>query len=46
MRDPAGITPKDVSDVHSGLGMFGYYQNIIRDYRKKARPLTKLTEKI
>ena len=38
-------TPKDVSDVRSGLGMFGYYRKFIKDYSKKARPLTKLTEK-
>ena len=38
-------TPKDASDVRSGLGMFGYYRKFIKDYSKKARPLTRLTEK-
>ena len=38
-------TPKDISDVRSRLGMFGYYQKFIRDYSKKARPLTQITEK-
>ena len=38
-------TPRDASDVRSGLGMFGYYRKFIRDYSKKARPLTRLTEK-
>ena len=27
------------------MGVFGYYQKFIRDYSKKARPLTKLIEK-
>ena len=38
-------TPQDAGDVRSGLGMFGYYRKFIRDYSKKARPLTRLTEK-
>ena len=38
-------TPKNVGDVRSGLGMFGYYRKFIKDYSKKARPLTRLTEK-
>ena len=38
-------TPKDAGDVRSGLGMFGYYRKFIKDYSKKAKPLTKLTEK-
>ena len=38
-------TPKDASDVRSGLGMFGYYRKFIREYSRKARPLTRLTEK-
>ena len=38
-------TPKDVGDVRSGLGMFGYYRKFIKDYSKKARPLTRLTER-
>ena len=37
--------PKDVSHVGSGLGMFCYYWKFIRNYSKKARPLTQLTEK-
>ena len=38
-------TPKDVSDIRSGLGMFGYYRKFIKSYSEKARPLTRLTEK-
>ena len=38
-------TPQDVSDVCSCSGMFGYFQKFIRDYSKKAKPLTKLTDK-
>ena len=38
-------TPQDAGDVRSGLGMFGYYRKFIWDYSKKARPLTRLTEK-
>lgn len=38
-------TPKDASDVRSGLGMFGYYRKFIKNYSEKARPLTRLTEK-
>ena len=38
-------TPKDASDVCSGLGMFRYYWKFIWNYSGKARPLTRLTEK-
>jgi len=38
-------TPKDAGDVRSGLGMFGYYRKFVKDYSKKAKPLTRLTEK-
>ena len=38
-------TPKDVGDVRSGLHMLGYYRKFVKGYSKKARPLTRLTEK-
>ena len=38
-------TPQDVSDIRSGLGLFGYYRKFIKDYSKIARPLTRLTGK-
>ena len=37
--------PKDVSDVRSGLGVFGYYRRFVKGYSNLAKPLTKLTEK-
>ena len=37
--------PKDVGDVTSGLGMFGFYKKFVKDYSKKSRPLRRLTEK-
>ena len=50
--DPAEIeaiknwsVPKGATDVRAALGMFGYYRKFIRDYRKKARPLSKLLKK-
>ena len=33
-------TPKDAEDIRSGLGMSVHYQKIVKDYSKKARPLT------
>ena len=39
------LTPKDVGDVRSGLGMFGYYQKFVKNFSEKASPLTRLTEK-
>ena len=52
LTDPAKIkaiknwpTAKGVSDIRSGLGMFGYYRKFIKGYREKARPLMRLTEK-
>ena len=38
-------TPKDVSDVRLGLGMFGYSRKFIWGYSEKSRPLTRLTDK-
>ena len=36
-------TPTSKSEVHSVLGLIGYYRNFISDFSTRARPLTRLT---
>nr|GEW01268.1 putative reverse transcriptase domain-containing protein [Tanacetum cinerariifolium] len=42
LRDKALRTP---SEVHSFLGLAGYYRRFIEDFSKRAKPLTVLTQK-
>ena len=37
-------TPKSVKDVHSFLGLAGFYRWFIEDFSLKARPMTDLTK--
>jgi hypothetical protein len=37
--------PKCLREVRSFLGLAGYYRKFIKDYSKKAKPLTNLTQK-
>ena len=37
-------TPKSVKDVHSFLGLAGFYRRFIKDFSLKARPMTDLTK--
>jgi len=38
-------TPKCVKDIHSFLGLAGFYRRFIKDFSKIARPLTSLLPK-
>jgi hypothetical protein len=38
-------TPMNVKDVQSFLGFANFYRRFIKDFAKKAAPLTKLTKK-
>jgi hypothetical protein len=35
----------DVSEIHSFLGLVGYYRRFIQDFSKIAKPMTRLLEK-
>ena len=37
--------PTDVSDIHSFLGLAGYYRRFIEGFSKLAKPMTALLEK-
>jgi hypothetical protein len=39
------IPPTDISDIHSFLGLAGYYHRFIQDLSKVAKPMTRLLEK-
>ena len=36
--------PKNTFEVHSFLGLVGYYRRFIQDYSKLAKPMTRLTQ--
>ena len=37
-------TPRNIKDVHSFLGLAGFYKRFVRGFSQKARPLTELTK--
>ena len=37
--------PKSVFEIHSFLGLVGYYRRFIKDFSRLATPMTKLTRK-
>ena len=37
--------PQNVSEIHSFLGLAGYYRRFIQDFSKITKPMTKLLEK-
>jgi hypothetical protein len=37
--------PTNVSEIHSFLGLVGYYRRFIQDFSKIAKPMTRLLEK-
>ena len=37
--------PKSVFEIHSFLGLAGYYKRFIKDFSRLAKPMTKLTRK-
>ena len=37
--------PKNVSEIHSFLGLAGYYRRFIEDFSRIARPMTQLLKK-
>ncbi|XP_074298616.1 putative mitochondrial protein AtMg00860 [Silene latifolia] len=47
--DPSKIeavsTPRNVAEIQSFLGIAGYYQRLVKDFSKIARPLTFLMRK-
>ena len=50
--DPAKVSavtkwesPKSVKEVHSFLGLAGYYRRFIENFSKVAKPMTKLLNK-
>ena len=38
-------TPTNVTEVHSFMGLAGYYRRFVKDFSKLAVPLTQLTQK-
>ena len=38
-------SPKSVFEIHSFLGLAGYYRRFIEDFSRLATPMTKLTRK-
>jgi hypothetical protein len=39
------MPPTNVSEIHSFLGLAGYYRRFIQDFSKIAKPMTRLLEK-
>jgi hypothetical protein len=39
------MTPTNASEIHSFLGLVGYYHRFIKDFSKIAKPITRLLEK-
>jgi hypothetical protein len=37
--------PSNVTEIHSFLGLAGYYQRFVQDFSIIAKPMTRLTEK-
>jgi hypothetical protein len=39
------MPPTNASEIHSFLGLAGYYHRFIKDFSKIAKPMTRLLEK-